>query len=218
MSRTGAPLPAPASAPRPSLPSVCLHRVLDWASTYLPVLLMGVLAMGTWWLVKNTPIADVPRPPEPLRHEPDYTMGNFTVRRYDAQGALRTQLQGDEARHYPDNDLVEVDNVRMRAVGLQGEITTAQANRGWSNHDGSELLLRGEAVVERLATDTEPAVIFHGESLKALVKVQQVVSKEQVTIEREDLRVVADTLDYDHKTRVADTHGRVHATFTGTSP
>lgn len=208
----------PPRASRPSLARTWLQGVVEWASTYLPVLLMGMLAMGTWWLVKNTPLADAPRPTQAARHDPDYTMARFTVRRFDAQGVLRTQVAGDEARHYPDTDLLEVDNVHMRAIGLKNEVTTATANRGWSNHDGSELRLKGEAVVERLATATEPSVTFHGESLLALVKAQKLVSKEQVTIERANLRLVADTLDYDHAAHLADTHGRVHATFAATAP
>jgi lipopolysaccharide export system protein LptC len=199
----------------PQLCRAWLRGALDWASTYLPVLLMGLLAMGTWWLVKNTPLFEAQRPPEAPRHEPDYTMAHFTVRRFDAQGELRTQVRGDQARHYPDTDLLEVDNVRLRAIGLKGEITTAEANRGWSNHDGSELRLQGEAVVERAATELEPAVVFHGESLLALVKAQQVESKEPVTIDRAEMHVVADTMHYDHQTHVAQTQGRVHATFTG---
>jgi lipopolysaccharide export system protein LptC len=165
--------------------------------------------------VKNTPMFEAAAPVAAPRHEPDYTMDAFTVRRYDPQGVLRSQVQGDEARHYPDTDLLEVDNVRLRAIGVQDEITTAQARQGWSNHDGSELRLHGEAVVERQATDTEPAVVFHGESLLALVKTQQVVSDEPVVIERSDMRVVADTMNYDHGSRVANTRGRVHATFAG---
>ena len=32
-----------------------LRHAWDRLSIYLPVLLMGLLALGTWWLVKNTP-------------------------------------------------------------------------------------------------------------------------------------------------------------------
>ena len=32
-----------------------LRRGWEGASVYLPVLLMGLLALGTWWLVRNAP-------------------------------------------------------------------------------------------------------------------------------------------------------------------
>lgn len=189
------------------------HGLWDWASTYLPVIMMGLMALGTWWLVKNSPMFEAQRPPAPPVHEPDYWMSRFTVHRFDAQGALRMQLKGDEGRHYPDTDLLEVDNVRLRAVGLQGEVTTAQARLGISNQDGSELRLRGKAVVEREAMGDTPALTFHGESLLALVRAQQLVSTDPVTIERAGLRVVAATLHYEHGTQVAQTRGKVSAAF-----
>lgn len=32
----------------------------DQLSIYLPVLLMGLLALGTWWLVRNAPMPQLP--------------------------------------------------------------------------------------------------------------------------------------------------------------
>ncbi|MDY0106413.1 MAG: LPS export ABC transporter periplasmic protein LptC, partial [Giesbergeria sp.] len=49
-----------------------LRHAWDRFSLYLPVLLMGLLALGTWWLVRNAPQVQVPRPASAPRHEPDY--------------------------------------------------------------------------------------------------------------------------------------------------
>ena len=197
----------------PALFKAWLHNTLNQASTYLPIFLMGLLAMGTWWLVKNTPIFEPRRGQAAPRHEPDYTMQDFTVRRFDAQGELSAVMQGHQARHYPDTDSLEIDQVRLRAIGAQGEVTTAQARTGWSNHDGSELRLQGEALVIREATATEPAITFKGESLTALSQQQQISSEEPVTIERAGLRVDAASMTYDHASRTAQAQGRVQATF-----
>jgi lipopolysaccharide export system protein LptC len=46
----------PAAAPRRAMP---WHlRLREALSSYLPLLLMALLALATWWLVKNSP-----RPP-----------------------------------------------------------------------------------------------------------------------------------------------------------
>ena len=50
------------------------ERALAHVSAYLPLLLMALLALGTWWLVRNTPTVPQPKPALPPRHEPDYTM------------------------------------------------------------------------------------------------------------------------------------------------
>ncbi len=189
------------------------YRLWNVASTYLPLSLMALLALGTWWLVKHAPIIEAQQLPSPPVHEPDYAMSQFTVHRFDAQGVLRTMLGGAQGRHYPDNNTLEVDDVRLRAVGLQGEITTARARYAWSNHDGSEVRLRGDAVVMREAWGDTPGVTFQGESLRAMGHASQLSSTEPVTIERAGLRVDAATLDYDHRTQVAQTRGKVNVVF-----
>ena len=72
-------------------------RLLDVGSAYLPLLLMAALAAGTWWLVRDAPVADVHRAAPPLRHEADYVMTNFVVQRFAADGSLRTQIEGRPA-------------------------------------------------------------------------------------------------------------------------
>ena len=63
-------------------------RLLDVISAYLPLLMMAVLALGTWWLVRNAPNVDTPREAAPLRHEADYTMTRFVVQRFGSDGAI----------------------------------------------------------------------------------------------------------------------------------
>ena len=48
-----------------------LRHAWDRMSIYLPVLLMGLLALGTWWLVRNAPPVSLPRVDKVERHEPD---------------------------------------------------------------------------------------------------------------------------------------------------
>lgn len=195
-----------------------LQDTLSWASAYLPIFLMGLLAMGTWWLVKNTPVFDGPREAAPPSHAPDYTMENVIVRRFGPQGGLKTQIQGDQLRHYPDTDTLEIDNIRMRALGTKGEITTAQGLIGWSNRDGSELRLKGRAVVAREATASEPAMTFSGESMTARLPQRQIMADQPMTIEREGLRVRADAMTYDNNSGIAQARGRVQAIYSGATP
>ena len=63
-----------------------LRHAWDRLSIYLPVLLMGLLALGTWWLVRNAPQVQEPRPASAPRHEPDYVMKGFSIQSFDASG------------------------------------------------------------------------------------------------------------------------------------
>ena len=211
-----APMPDMALAPpvaqveRQRLPWT--SRVVDTVSTYLPLLLMAVLALGTWWLVKNTPLLDNERLIAPPRHEPDYTMRQFTVQRFAAAGALRVQIEGDELRHYPDTDTLEIDNPRIRATGADGRITLATAKRALSNGDGSEVQLSGGArVVREARDDNDEALEFRGEFLHAFLATERVRSHLPVTVTQGATEIRADGMSYDNLSHVVEFKGRVRA-------
>lgn len=188
-------------------------RLLDAASAYLPLLLMAVLALGTWWLVKNTPLFESERAVVPLRHEPDYTMTNFMVQRFAADGAMRVQIEGDVMRHYPDTDTLEIDNPRIRALAPDGRVTVATARRALANGDGSEVQLSGGAHVVREAGEKADAVDFRGEFLHYFVNTERVQSHLPVTVKQGRTEIAADAFSYDNLARGVDFKGRVHGVF-----
>jgi len=192
-------------------------RVLDTASAYLPLLLMAALALGTWWLVKNTPLLENDRALAPLRHDPDYTMNQFMVQRFAANGAMRVQIEGDVARHYPDTDTLEIDNPRIRATGLDGRVTVATAKRALSNSDGSEIQLSGGAHVVREARGDDEALEFRGEFLHALLATEQVRSHLPVTITQGATQIRADGMSYDNLSRIVEFKGRVRAVLSSSA-
>ena len=59
------------------------RRLSDKASLYLPVLIMGLLALGTWWLVRNAPKPVVSSSEKVARHEPDYFLKDFVIKSFD---------------------------------------------------------------------------------------------------------------------------------------
>ncbi|MBL8303432.1 MAG: LPS export ABC transporter periplasmic protein LptC [Ideonella sp.] len=188
-------------------------RLVELVSAYLPLLLMGLLALGTWWLVKNSPSFETEGADKPLRHEPDYTMARFSVERFTREGRLRVRIEGDEMRHYPDTDTVEVDNPRIRSFAPDGRATIATARRAISNGDGSEVQLLGGAQVVREAAANEAATEFRGEFLHAFFNTEELRSHLPVTLRRGNTELRADTLDYHHRDRRVQLKGRVRATF-----
>lgn len=195
-------------------PRLLLRDALDRVTIYLPVILTALLALGTYWLVRNAPKLLEPTVKEAPTHDPDYFMRGFVVKNFLPSGNLRSELFGKEGRHYPDNDTMEVDQVRMRAISPEGLVTQATANRGLSNGDGSEIQLFGNAVVVReAATGTSgrpvPRLEFRGEFLHAYLDTERVTSNKPVTLIRGTDRFTADTLDYDNLSGVANLQGRV---------
>ena len=106
-----------------------LRATWSRVSLYLPVVLMGVLALGTYWLVRSTPVFTPPEPEHVFTHEPDYYMKRFSVKTFDTAGKLKSEVFGLEARHYPDTDLLEIDQARIHSFDMNGRLTTATARR-----------------------------------------------------------------------------------------
>lgn len=131
-------------------------RLQGWLGQYLPLAVMALLAAGTGWLVKQSPAPDGPTVPIPPRHQPDYEMQGFELQRFDAQGQPQAWVRGDELRHYPDTDRIEIDGVHLRARNTAGQWLVVQAARAEGPRDGSVLQLSGQVRLMRLVAGTEP--------------------------------------------------------------
>jgi lipopolysaccharide export system protein LptC len=188
----------------------------DRLAIYLPVILMGVLALGTYWLARNTPAFlggnDSPRA---VTHDPDYFMRDFAVRTFDVSGRLRSEVFGTQGRHYPDTDTLEIDQPRIRSYDEQGNVTVSTARSGLSNGDGSEVQLIGNAVVVRepLAGIDNPRMEFRGEVLHGFKNTERVQSNKPVTLIRGNDKFTGDSMDYDNLDRVMVLRGRVRGTL-----
>ena len=210
---------APAVAAGPATPAVpLLWRVRETVMAYLPVVLMAFLALGTWWLVANTPVPEADQPAAPARHEADYTMHRFTVQRFTPDGRLRVQVEGDELRHYPDTDTIEIDNVHVQAWAEDGRLTEATARRAITNGAATEVQLLGGARVVREALAAEgqardQPIEFRGEFLHVFLDTEQVRSHLPVTVLHGSGELRADSLAYDNLARELRVQGRVNATF-----
>jgi lipopolysaccharide export system protein LptC len=208
---TLSPMPgaAPRAQPLPRLPWP--WRLRDAVTTYLPLLLMVLLVLSTWWLVKNTPMARAPSEAAVPRHEPDYTMRDFTLQRFGVDGRLRVQIEGEMLRHYPDTDDLEIDNVRIRAVAPDGAVTRATARRAIANGEGTEVRLLGGAQVTREAVGDQGAVEFEGEFLHAFLETEQLRSHLPVLLRQGGSEVHAGGIDYQHGARAAELQGPIRA-------
>ena len=105
--------------------------------------MMMALALGTWYLVRNVPVDSGPSGKGAVRHEPDYTLDRFALNRYDPTGALKLVIEGERLRHFPDDDIMEVETIRVVQTEPDGRRMTATALQGRARGDGLFHLLRG---------------------------------------------------------------------------
>lgn len=188
----------------------------DRLSLYLPIVLMGLLALGTYWLARSTPDFSPPSIPQAPKNEPDFTMKNFSVKAFDAAGQLKSEVSGAESRHYPDNGRIEITTVRIRSHRAGGQPTTATANTAVTNADGNQVQLVGNALVVRDAgpdARANPRLGFAGEQLHADLDKETVRADSPVRLTRGADTFTADSLALDNVGQVLELRGRVRGSI-----
>jgi lipopolysaccharide export system protein LptC len=196
-----------------------VRRAWDRLAVYLPLLIMGMMAMSTYWLVRSTPAMGDAELEVAPRHVPDYFMRDFSVKVFGEDGKLKSEIVGIEGRHFPDTDTLEIDQPRIRLMGAEGRVTTAVAARGLINADGSEAQLFDNAVVVRDASVNAQGVVTPRSELRSnflhlFANTEQVRSHLPVVLVRgAGDRFTADEMDYDNLDRVMKLKGRVHGTL-----
>ena len=186
----------------------------DRTSMYMPLLMMGALALGTYWLVRNAPTFSLPEPAREVGHEVDYFLQNFTIKTFAEDGKLKSEIAGTEARHFADTDILEIDQARIHSINPNSQLTTATANRAYSNGDGSEVQLTGNArVVREASRDAQgkeaPRLEFRGEFLHAFLNEERVQSHLPVILIRGADQFTGNVFSYNNLDQVAVLTGRV---------
>jgi lipopolysaccharide export system protein LptC len=186
----------------------------DRVSVYVPIILMGFIALGTYWLARNTPSFGTAESSRPPTHEPDSYMRRFSVKTFDPSGRLKSEIFGETARHFPDTDTLEIEQPRVRSFDERGDLTTGSARRALTNADGSEVQLFGDAVITREAgaegSQERPAMELRGDFLDLFMNTERVTSNKPVELRRGSDRVSGDSMQYDNLSRVLVLTGHVH--------
>ena len=200
-----------------------LLAIWDRLSIYLPSAVMGLMALGTYWLVQNSPKPDRQVVVRPVRHEPDYFMKDFSVTTFVESGQLKSEVFGAAGRHFPDTDLLEIDRIRIRSYDDQGRLTTATANRALTDNDATVVELFGNAVLVREAQPDKsgnivPRIEFRGEYLHTNTETERVTSDKPVQLRRGNDVFVGDTMDFDNINRIMVMHGRVRGLINPKQP
>lgn len=206
-----------------------IHKFFDGLILSLPLLIMSLLCIVTWWLVLIAPEIPSMSKKKVLRDTPDLIMNNFTVERFDESGALRSTLKAIQAQRIPLNKEVMLNNVDLMTTevaehngmpqpvlntpGIEFYRTTAIADRGFFYNDDSMIELVDNAYVTRqpyLATGNEQKLEFRGNELKIMLAENgKLYSDQPVEITQEGTQFTANTMTYDYLTNTLHMIGRV---------
>jgi lipopolysaccharide export system protein LptC len=185
-------------------------RLRATVSAYLPLLLMTLLALASWWLVKNSPRSPVFNEARVVSAAPDYTMTRFALERFDPAGRLKLRIEGEQMRHFPATDRIEIDGAVIRAIAPDGRVTLAHAMRAIGNADGSEVQLLGGAEVTS-EREGDSTLVMRSEFLHAFFVAERVRSHLPVQVQMGATALNAAGLDYDHAAHRLELKGPLRA-------
>jgi lipopolysaccharide export system protein LptC len=128
----------------------------------MPLILMGVLTLVTFWLVqKNTPPEKSTL--ERVRlHEPDYTITNGALSALNELGLTKYRILGNKVIHYDDDASIDILGPRMRLFQPDKPPVTIKSDTGHLDGDLTILDLIDNASIFRpaqAATATQAATL-----------------------------------------------------------
>ncbi len=180
----------------------------DRLSFYLPIVLMGLLALGSWWLVRSAPPPGGPsggaaRKPTRLHG------GRFSTQQFAADGHLTSQIWGQQARHYLQADILEIDQVRTRSQGAQACSPPPRPSAALATAMPLKCSCWGNAKVDA----TTPMAATDGAGRRVFACLASAGAPGAlhlpVTLTRGGSRLPATALEYDNARQVALLQGRV---------
>ncbi len=197
---------------------LAVRRALDRLTLYLPLAVMALLAMGSWWLVRSMPELWSGPAHKQVRQDPDYQLAHFSTQVFNAQGRRTSQVSGDKARHYPETDELHIEGVRLLTVNDEGVELRATALRAIASGDGEKVTLLGNVRVLREAGAGSARLELRGEQLVALQRQEKLQSLAPVEILRGEDRFTASRIDFDMKSGQYRLEGRVRGVLQPRAP
>ena len=193
-----------------------LRQTLDRLTIYLPLFLFALLALGSWWLVRSMPDLQPPRPDKQQRQDPDYRLEKFTVKSFDASGRMMREVGGQSATHFPAEQALHIQSIRIFAENELGTRIQAQAEKGVSNEPMQTVTLSGGVLAVRAADAQGPRMSLKGESMTALLDEERLTSQVPIEIVRGADVFTALSMDFDTRHGLYTLDGRVKSVLAPT--
>jgi len=174
-----------------------------------PLALVVILAGISFWI--NLIVqADAPR--KPLRHDPDYIITDFNVRRFDADGILRHTLIAARMEHYPDDETAVVTSPHL--INHRQPVTEIFARQGLVGTQVKQIDFVDDVRVVRQGTAGRPlATVMETRLLTVFPDDEIGHTLTPVTITQGKNIIHGSRLDLNNKSGIAVLSGRVTGTL-----
>ncbi len=178
------------------------------SASLLPLILLGLLAALTFWLERATQI-DNEKHDGKGRHDPDFIVDNFTVRRFNPGGGLQYVQTAQKMLHYTDDDSTEVTAPALRYIS-ERQHTRVTARLAWLGPSGKEIRLNDDVRMVREATADNPELVVTTSEMFVYPDDELARGDKPVTITEGRSIIHGTGFEADNRAHLFKLMGRVH--------
>jgi len=192
--------------------------MLDRATAWSPVLLLGALAALTYWLDAQVKTPGAPRDGS-ARHDPDLYIEDFRALTLDSQGRMLQMVSAKRARHFGDDQSTEFESPSMVMTEPGQPVFRVTADRGRLTSDREDAYFTGNVRAVReggpagRSGETNGPLTVTTEYLHVMPDRELARTDKAVTIEDPRGIIRAVGLEIDNKARTVKLSSNVRGTL-----
>lgn len=152
-----------------------------WGSALFPLGILLVLTALSFWLRHAVELPEARRDGK-NRHDPDYTVHDAQLRKYDENGSLQYTLVSNNIRHYPDDDTTDIAQPTLTWLRPDRPVVTMTAERGHVSRQGEQVDLLGDVKIRRAAEGTQEELVATTPTLTILTRKEQAFTPAAVLV------------------------------------
>ncbi len=177
-----------------------------------PLALLAILAGLTLWLAKAVELPPLDSGGR-FRHDPDYEVSNFTVRKSDETGTLRYTLTAKTLVHYPDTEGSDVQQPKVVFLKPGQPPVSLAADWAKLNSDASVVKLYRNVTLVRAATADRETLVGTAPDLTILPDAETAHTDSPVQLVQGQSWLKGKGLDVDNATMTYTLRSRVTGEF-----
>ncbi|CAG7596804.1 LPS export ABC transporter periplasmic protein LptC [Candidatus Vallotia tarda] len=184
---------------------------------WFSLMIMGLLTVGTYWLLQNT----LPYPMQVISdaklHIPDYFADHFSLSILNKSGITQYRIAAASMIHYEDDPETYALLLAIRAFTPGQPIVTATGKRARINDNGLILDLYNDARIVREASQTDPLIQADSQHFCVLIHDKIIKTEKPVKLLHGSLKMKANGMIYDNVIREIRLLAQVHGVLPTTS-
>ncbi len=190
-----------------------IGRLYDQMAALISLVLLGILAIMTYYLAEFAGRDDKVNRPRKLTHEQDYYVEHFALTRLDSQGQPSFTLTAAQLKHFPDDDSTEYSRPKLVSLDPSKPKVTLTADRGNSTSEGEETHLHDNVLLTREATATSEPLTISAEYMLLLSNDDIARTDRLVRIVNGSSVLTGTGMEFNNSTRQLELHNQVRGTW-----